>query len=150
MEADFELLSWRQPAGEQVLKRTRCPKDIAEAFLETDSAIELLPGIRLLVGSPIVTQQDDKLVVLNKGYHRLDGGIYVEHRVNIQEVSLDEARQALLNLLIDFDFTTRSDRSSESNGALALSAIIGGTKSGNVFFGMLTEVSRQEFLCSVN
>jgi hypothetical protein len=69
MEADFELLSWRQPAGEPVLKRTRCPKDIAEAFLETNAAIELLPGIRLLVSSPIMNQQDGKLLVLNKGYH---------------------------------------------------------------------------------
>jgi hypothetical protein len=38
----------------------------------------------------------------------------------------------------------------ESNGSLALSAIIGGTKSGKVCLSMLTEVSRQELLCSVN
>jgi hypothetical protein len=111
MEADFELLAWRQPAREPVLKPTRCPKGIAEAFLESDAAIDLLPGIRLLVSSPILTVQDGKLIVLNKGYHQLNGGIYIERRLDIKEVSLEEARRSLLDLLIDFDFTTRSDRS---------------------------------------
>jgi Bifunctional DNA primase/polymerase, N-terminal len=110
IEESFRPYVWRSPAGEPVLKPTHCPKDIAEAFLETDAVIECLPGIRLLVSCPILTIQDGNLKVLNKGYHDVDGGICVERRLIITEVNLEEARQALLNLLVDFDFTTRSDQ----------------------------------------
>jgi hypothetical protein len=111
MEKDFKLQVWRSLRGEQVLKSAHCPKDIAEAFLESDPAIDCLPGIALLVSSPILAERDGELVALNKGYHDVNGGIYVEKRVDIVEVQLKEATESLLGLLADFDFTTGSDKS---------------------------------------
>jgi len=111
IEEDFKLQVWRQHKEEPVLKTARCPKDIAEAFLESNAAIDFLPGIRLLTSSPILAEQHGEAVVLNKGYHEAHGGVYVERRVDIKEVSLDEAKNALLGFVSDFDFTTRSDLS---------------------------------------
>jgi hypothetical protein len=111
IEKDFRLLAWRSLRGGPVLKPTHCPKDIAEAFLESDPAIEYLPGIALLVSSPILAERNGELVALNKGYHDLNGGIYVEKRVDIAELPLKEAVESLLGLLADSDFTTDSDKS---------------------------------------
>jgi hypothetical protein len=65
-----------------------------------------LPGITLLVSSPILAERNGELVVLNKGYHDVNGGIYVEKRIDITELQLKEAVESLLRLLADFDFTT--------------------------------------------
>ena len=54
-----------------MLKPAHCPKDTAEAFLESDPAIDYLPGISLLVSSPILAEQNGELVALNKGYHEV-------------------------------------------------------------------------------
>jgi hypothetical protein len=63
-----------------------------------------------LVSSPILAERDGELIALNKGYHDLNGGIYVEKRVDIAELQLKEAIESLLGLLADFDFTTGSDK----------------------------------------
>jgi hypothetical protein len=110
IEKDFRLLAWRSPKGEAMLKPAHCPKDIAEAFLESDPAIDLLPGISLLVSSPILAERNGELVALNKGYHEVAGGIYVERRIEIEELPLEKALKSLLGLLADFDFTTGSDK----------------------------------------
>jgi hypothetical protein len=47
---------------------------------------------------------------------------------------------------VQLDF---KNESGESNGDLALSAIMGGTNSGKVFLRMLTEASRQAFFDQV-
>jgi hypothetical protein len=111
MEKDFRLLAWRSLKGEPVLKPAHCPKDIAEAFLESDPAIDCLPAIALLVSSPILAECHGEVITLNKGYHEVDGGIYVEQRIEIKEVALREAIENLLALLSDFDFVTASDKS---------------------------------------
>jgi hypothetical protein len=110
VEKDFSLLAWRSPRGETVLKPARCPKDIAEALLETDAAIDYLPGISLLVSSPILTEREGTAVLLNKGYHEINGGVYVERRIEMTELSLEEAVASLFSLLNDFDFMTGSDK----------------------------------------
>jgi hypothetical protein len=102
MEKDFRLLVWRSPRGERMLKPAHCPKDIAEAFLESDPSIDYLPGISLLVSSPILAEQNGELVALNKGYHEVAGGIYVERRIEIEELPLEKALKSLLGLLADF------------------------------------------------
>jgi hypothetical protein len=111
IEKEFRLLAWRSPKGEAMLKPAHCPKDIAEAFLESDPAVDCLPGIALLVSSPILAERNGELVALNKGYHDVNGGIYVEKRIDISELELKEATKSLLKLLADFDFTTGSDKS---------------------------------------
>jgi hypothetical protein len=110
MEKEFKLLAWRLRKEEPVLKPMHCPKDIAEAFLESDPAIDCLPGISLLVSSPILAERDGEIVALNKGYHDINGGIYIERRIQIEELPLAKAVENLLGLLADFDFTTGSDK----------------------------------------
>ena len=61
IEKDFKLLVWRSPKGEAMLKPAHCPKDITEAFLESDPAIDYLPGISLLVSSPILAEQQRRI-----------------------------------------------------------------------------------------
>lgn len=111
IEEDFQLLAWRLPKSEPLLKPARCPKDIAEAFLESNPAIDFLPGITLLVSCPILVECEGKLVVLNKGFHEENGGVYVERRVGITELAIKEATENILELLSDFDFTSESDKS---------------------------------------
>jgi hypothetical protein len=111
IEEDFELWVWRSLRDQKALKQASCPKDIAEALLESNPAVELLPGIRLLTSTPILTEQDGTLIILNRGYHQLYGGVFVECRTDIQDVNIEEAKSSLLNLLSDFDFTTKSDLS---------------------------------------
>ncbi len=110
IEKDFKLVAWRSSKGELALKPADCPKDISEAFLESDPAIDCLPGISLLVSSPILAERNGELVTLNKGYHDISGGIYVEKMVQIIDVPLKEAAESLLRLLADYDFTTGSDK----------------------------------------
>ena len=50
------------------------------------------------------------MVALNKGYHEVAGGIYVERRIEVEELPLEKALKSLLGLLGDFDFTTGSDK----------------------------------------
>lgn len=111
IEEDFRLLSWRSPKGEPVLKPAYCPKDIAEAFLESNPAIDFLPGITLLVSCPILVECEGKLGVLNKGFHEENGGVYVERRIGITELAIKEATENILRLLSDFHFTSESDKS---------------------------------------
>jgi len=112
IEEDFELWVWRSLRDQTAaLKRGRCPKDIAEALLESNSAVDLLPGIQLLTSAPILAERHGTLIILNRGYHDYYGGVFVECRTDVPEIAVDEAKSSLLNLLSDFDFTTKSDLS---------------------------------------
>jgi len=157
IEKDFMLLAWRSPKGEPMLKPVLCPKDIAEAFLETDQAIEHLPGISLVVGSPILVERNGELVALNKGYHDVAGGIYVERRMEIEELPLEKALKELLELLTDFDFTTGSDKA-RAIASLISPALRFGRLLGDVDFPLdLAEADesqsgktyRQKIVCAI-
>jgi hypothetical protein len=113
------LFVWRSYQGQPELRPAPCPKDIAEALLESNPAVELLPGIRLLNNAPILAEYSGKLVVLNHGYHAISGGVYVEQKTEVIEPNLEEATKALLALLSDFDFTTKSDLSRAIAGIIS-------------------------------
>jgi hypothetical protein len=123
LEEHFTLKAWRAATrddvssgkaaaiGAYILKDANCPKDIAEAFLESNPAVDLTPGIRVMVKSPIITEVEGKLKVLEKGYYPEMGGVYVSNAVAIPTVKLEDAVSSILGLLSEFDFVTESDRS---------------------------------------
>jgi hypothetical protein len=123
LEEHFTLKAWRAATrddvsngkaaaiGAYILKDANCPKDIAEAFLESNPAVDLTPGIRVMVKSPIITEVDGKLKVLEKGYYPDLGGVYVSNAGTIPTVKLEDAVNSILGLLSEFDFVTESDRS---------------------------------------
>jgi hypothetical protein len=71
----------------------------------------LLPGIRLLVKSPVLTVGEGQLLVCSQGYNSTQEGIYVLQGANIPKISLTDAVNSLLNLLEDYDFVSISDKS---------------------------------------
>jgi hypothetical protein len=111
LEEYFSIFAWRKHKEKLVLLPTLCSKDTAEGILETTAVFSLLPGIRLLASSPIITERSGKLGILERGYHDVHGGIFVLRKGNVPEIPLEEAVQSLLELLQDFDFMTAGDKS---------------------------------------
>ena len=111
LEEHFDLWAWRLHKEQPTLRRTTCAKETAEAILESNPAIDLLPSIRLLVKSPVLTHKEGHLLVCSKGYNSAQEGIYVLKGTDIPEVSLTDAVDELLNLLVDYDFVSNSDKS---------------------------------------
>jgi hypothetical protein len=113
MERYFKPCVWRagKNDGGPVLKPTNCPKETAESLLVSSNEIDLLPGIRVIVNSPILAEVDGQIKILNRGYHDVHGGIYVRRSLDVPEISLKDAVNKLLALLDDFLFTHPSDRS---------------------------------------
>jgi hypothetical protein len=70
-----------------------------------------LPSISILTPAPIFVEQAGAIVVLKKGYHETDGGVYVTKEWPIRELGLTYAKAKLLELLADFNFTTPADQS---------------------------------------
>jgi hypothetical protein len=123
LEEYFNLKAWRcaqkadvsngsaSSTGEPVLKGANCPKDIAEALLDSNPAVDLTPGIRVMVKSPIITEVNGELKVLEHGYYSELGGVYVSNKLEIPTIPLLEAVWDILDLLYEFDFVTMSDLS---------------------------------------
>jgi len=112
LEKYFTLMKHRKlPDGSSALKQSRCSTDSALALLKTEAAIRELPQIRIITNSPIFTESAGELIILQRGYHDVQGGIYVLKNRDICELPLDEARRALLGLLDDFNFISEPDRS---------------------------------------
>jgi hypothetical protein len=86
-----------------------CSEDIAKVLLKA-SEVNLLPEIKLIVASPLLVEVDGKLALAQPGYNS-NCGVLVTSNGAVWEVPLDEAVAALLDLLRDFQFPTRGDRS---------------------------------------
>jgi hypothetical protein len=112
LEKHFTLMKYRKlPDGSSALKASRCSSDSALALLKTEAALRELPQIRITTNSPIFTESGGELRILQRGYHDVQGGIYVLRNRDIRELPLEEARRSLLGLLEDFNFISESDRS---------------------------------------
>jgi hypothetical protein len=95
--------------------RTTCGKQAAELIAAADPFLESLPPIKLLTNTPILVERDGQLVEI-VGYDRTAAVFAGGPRA--ANVSLDDARRLLLELLDDFRFATPADKSR------ALAAII--------------------------
>jgi hypothetical protein len=67
--------------------------------------------LRLLSASPVLVDRNGQPEILRKGYHRDEGGIYVMRDLDIPTMSIDKARELLLDLFADFDFVHPADLS---------------------------------------
>ncbi len=114
LEAYFTLRSYVSLRGGGIaLKKKICSHDNAKVLLATEAALNQLPAIQAVVNSPVFAEDEGgKLTVLNRGYHRCNGGIYVLGKREINTaINVDEAVRALLAIVTDFSFLAESDRS---------------------------------------
>jgi hypothetical protein len=70
--------------------------------------------LRILAASPVIIERNGAPFVLEKGYHREEGGIYVINGFDIPNMTLAEAKERLLDLFADYVFVSPSDRSAPS------------------------------------
>lgn len=100
--------------------RKLCSADKARALLASDT-ISILDPIQAVLMCPIfVEDTQGGLKVLGKGYHPENGGTYVITDETIDEnIGIEEATKALLELIEEFLFVTSSDRSRCLAGLLA-------------------------------
>jgi hypothetical protein len=90
---------------------SRCSIDTAKKLLASDAARDLLPPVEIVTSAPIFVEEAGGLIILNKGYYPVLGGILVTKERNIIEIGLKEASRSLLDLLSDFSFVAQSDNS---------------------------------------
>ena len=99
--------------GVYVLKPKLCPVNKAEGLMGTIAARELLPSIQMVTDAPVLVDGDEpgSSMALTKGYHPVNGGIYVRGSGHLEKVSVKKAVKSLLALLDDFAFSGEGDRS---------------------------------------
>lgn len=97
--------------GRCISRPCRCSEDAAKALLNTRQAFELLPPITTVSASPILTvDEEDAPRILGFGYNRSLGGVFVTQGQPSPSLSLEEAVDAVIGLLRDFQFHTPADR----------------------------------------
>ena len=113
IEGFGRVCAWRAGNGrDRVLKPTLCSEDNAKALLNSREARTLLPCIETVVGCPVAVETETgDLKILVRGYYPWGGGLLVKRGEEPPRVGLNEATDALVGLLADFDFQTPGDRS---------------------------------------
>ena len=107
LEHYFEIKKWVVVRGKLALTPTQCSADTALALLKTEAAITTLPTIRIVIQSPVFREVNGEIQVLGKGFHNVEGGIFVLQNRKIEDIPVSEAKDSLLELLKDFDFVSR-------------------------------------------
>jgi hypothetical protein len=94
------------------MRQKLCSLDNAKALLAAN-AFDRMPRIQAVLRSPVFAENENgELTVLSKGYHKANGGTYILSDRNIQrDIPVDEATNALLQLVSEFLFVTSSDKS---------------------------------------
>jgi len=99
----------REVSKETVRWRTsRISAAAAKVLLASSPARHYLPPIQQVSPCPIITPEGE---ILGPGWHPHNGGSYITGTTEAVAVPLDIAKRALLDLLVDFDFTTTADKS---------------------------------------
>lgn len=112
LEDNFHLFGVRQlEGGKTAVVPKRCSLDNATTLLHTSAVRKHLPSVNIITQSPIFSEKNGELCVLNKGYHDVLGGVLVLKERQMIDVSLEVALKSLLELLDDFDFVSPSDKS---------------------------------------
>jgi hypothetical protein len=103
----FECKAIIQGDRGDYLRQKLCSLDNAKALLAAQ-AFNTLPRIQAVLRSPVFAENEEgELTVMSKGYHKANGGTYVLAEKNIrQDIAIEEAREALLNLVSEFLFVT--------------------------------------------
>jgi hypothetical protein len=89
-----------------------CNSSEAQAILGDDRSRDhnSLP-LRLLAASPVLIERNGQPVTLGKGYHPDAGGIYVCNDLVIPTMSVDKARNVVLDVFADYHWVSPSDLS---------------------------------------
>ena len=92
-----------------VLAPALCSVDTARALLASREANEVLPPVSAVLAAPVIASDDTDVLVCGKGYHAVNGGIFVTGGDDPPTVPLAEAVASLRALLSDFDFPGKGD-----------------------------------------
>jgi hypothetical protein len=87
------------------------PKDAKSILNSPDEMRKHSLPLRLLAENPVIIERGGKPVVLQQGYHRDVSGIYVIHSLGVPAMTLEEAKELLLDLFADYLFVSPSDQS---------------------------------------
>jgi hypothetical protein len=104
LEHYFEIKKWVVVRGKLALTPAQCSADTALALLKTEAAITTLPTIRIVIQSPVFREVNGQIQVLGKGFHNVEGGIFVLQNRKIEDIPVSKAKDSLLELLKDFNF----------------------------------------------
>jgi len=99
-------------SGPQI-KQSLCDPNKAKLLLNSrDELINNSLPLRLLSASPVLVERNGACVLLSKGYHQDQGGLYVIRDLKIPTISLPDAVKILTRALFaDYDFVNPSDLS---------------------------------------
>jgi hypothetical protein len=92
-----------------VLKPVNCPQPMADALLQSEEALTLLPRVQGLINCPVVREVNGKLGVAGRGYDKVTRLIVTGGKTP-PKVELKVAVRALLALLAEFSFQTEGDQ----------------------------------------
>ena len=103
-------LAIRKVNGNGDLCPATMPESTAKAILKSGLAEQILPPLRRIQRFPYLRENGGEWHIEAEGYNR-DTGIYLIGNCSPQDVTLEEATGALLELLSEFHFATPSDQS---------------------------------------
>lgn len=116
-----------------ILKQKACSTEDAKRLMASRAALRLLPKIELVTRAAIIAEDDDgRLVEFGRGYHESLSAMV--NGPDAEKVPLNQAIDALRELVAEYDFQTPGDRSR----ALA-SFISPALKFGGLFPGMVPQ-----------
>jgi hypothetical protein len=124
----WELVSLNRRV--EMVKR-RCSIEDAKKLLKCTPAHELLLPVQLVTQAPVFIEQDGTVKILPRGYHAIQGGIYVARDYAIKEMPLAEAVGVIKSLANDYRFVSESDRSRFIAGFLVPALRQGGLITGD-------------------
>jgi hypothetical protein len=113
LEYVFEVArKGRTKTGKVVANFVNCDQKEAKVLLScTDEMLRYSQPLRILAASPVIIERNGAPFVLQKGYHREEGGIYIINGFDIPSMTLAEAKERLLDLFTDYVFVSPSDES---------------------------------------
>jgi len=132
-ESYATFYAYRMGGHQQVLKPTVIPQEMATALLESEAARQFLPKITGLINCPIIVGRDDREVVeiIDQGFHP-STGLFITGGELPPNIEPQEAGKALKELVSEFDFQSRGDRSRALALFITPALKLGGHLLGNV------------------
>src|SRR5262245_31386431 len=95
LERPFELKKYFETRHGTKLKPSRCGVGTAQVLLDTREMREYSLPLRLVAASPVLIERNGKPVVLQKGYHPDEQGLFVAKNLDIPDITLPEAVELL-------------------------------------------------------
>jgi hypothetical protein len=113
IEDHVRLFSWREDHGRYLLKSgARCSLDQARVLLASSQAHKYLQPVATIHHCPcLIRWPDGNTAVLGKGYHPFAGGRLVVGGAMPWQMSIDQARIMLFEVLEEFAFLSQADKS---------------------------------------